>query len=352
MKNKENTYSILDIIEIFYNKKIQIVFITFLLFLPLSGIKHYFGSGDAYNGSITIFPSERTDLFNEFNKYSELINDKTLSLLGYNNLQYNNSTIANKDRQSKTKNSYYISPTRLIWEFSDILQKKLLNFNDVSQIRILPDRHKFYENHLSSLRIDFKINSNNKSTTDELKKIIAESISLSKKNIISLADNLSSELEKIIFQENRSLLAKIDNLQELLLTSPEEKNTNRDVKVSDSDNVLLVMDGDYKYKDLGEQFNVLNYCLKERNIELIDKCKELIKKTLTEGRENIFLSLSTLKAEFKSDEFYTVSFLSNNKVKISKLESSTYMYISLFIISLFTSLFFTVIREMLLRKNK
>ena len=84
---------------------------------------------------------------------------------------------------------------------------------------------------------------------------------------------------------------------------------------------------------------------------LIDKCKEMVKKTLAEDRENIFFRFKNLLSSFKSDDFNTVNLLSNDKIKISKIASSKYLYSSLFIISLFISIFLTVIHEMLLRKR-
>ena len=77
----------------------------------------------------------------------------------------------------------------------------------------------------------------------------------------------------------------------------------------------------------------------------------MVNKTIIKDRENIFFSFKNLLSGFKSDDFQTVNLLSNDKIKISRIESSKYLYSSLFIISLFISIFLTVIHEMLLRKR-
>ena len=368
MKIKKITYTLLDIIEIFYKKKIKIIFISLLLFLPLSGIKYYFSEEDTHIGSITIFPSDKTSMFTEYNRYNELINDKILDILGYKNVDFSKSTFVQDLQNRKSKNSYYISPTRLMWEFNDILQKKILNFDHISNIRTLPDPHGYYQDHLSSLTIDFKINNIKKSTTDGLKKIINDSILLSKKRLGNLIDDLSVDLENIILHENSMKLAKFENLYELIKALPEKNsidinlsNTQKAIENFDGgENSSIIFNVSNKLSD--GQFSIINYCLNEDNMTfgptglkntkvVIDKCKEMVKKTIIEDRENIFFSFKNLLSGFKSDDFETVNLLSNDKIKISKIESSKYLYSSLFIISLFISIFLTVIHEMLLRKR-
>lgn len=369
MKIKKLTYTLLDIIEIIYTKKIKIILFIFFLFLPLSGIKFYFSEEETHIGTITIFPSDKTSLFSEYNRYNELINDKTLDILGYKNIQFAKSTYVQDLQNRKSKNSFYVSPTRLMWEFNDILQKKLLNFDQISRIRTLPNPHGYYHDHLSSLTIDFKINNIKKSTTDELKKIINDSILLSKKRFGNLIDNLSEDLENIILHENSMKLAKFENLYELIKALPEDKNSI-DVKLSNAQKAIENFDGGENSRvifNVGTrltdgQFSIMNYCLNDKNMTfgptglsntkiLIDKCKEMVNKSIIEDRENIFFSFKQLLSDFKSVEFYTVNLLSNDKIKISKIESSKYLYSSLFIISLFISIFLTVIHEMLLRKR-
>jgi len=365
---KKSTYTLLDIIEIIYTKKIKIILFIFFLFLPLSGIKFYFSEEETHIGSITIFPSDKTSLFSEYNRYNELINDKTLDILGYKNIQFAKSTYVQDLQNRKSKNSFYVSPTRLMWEFNDILQKKLLNFEHISRIRTLPDPHGYYQDHLSSLTIDFKINNIKKSTTDGLKKIINDSILLSKKRLGNLIDDLSVDLENIILHENSMKLAKFENLYELIKALPEKNsidinlsNTQKAIENFDGgENSSIIFNVSNKLSD--GQFSIINYCLNEDNMTfgptglkntkvVIDKCKEMVKKTIIEDRENIFFSFKNLLSGFKSDDFQTVNLLSNDKIKISKIESSKYLYSSLFIISLFISIFLTVIHEMLLRKR-
>ena len=365
---EKSTYTLLDIIEIIYTKKIKIILFTFFLFLPLSGIKFYFSEEETHIGSITIFPSDKTSLFSEYNRYNELINDKTLDILGYKNIQFAKSTYVQDLQNRKSKNSYYVSPTRLMWEFNDILQKKLLNFEHISRIRTLPDPHGYYQDHLSSLTIDFKINNIKKSTTDGLKKIINDSILLSKKRLGNLIDDLSVDLENIILHENSMKLAKFENLYELIKALPEKNSI--DVKLSNAEEAIENFDGgenssvifNVSNKLSDGQFSIINYCLNEDNMTfgptglkntkvVIDKCKEMVNKSIIEDRENIFFSFKNLLSGFKSDDFQTVNLLSNDKIKISKIESSKYLYSSLFIISLFISIFLTIIHEMLLRKR-
>jgi len=353
MKIKKITYTLLDIIEIFYKKKIKIIFISLLLFLPLSGIKYYFSEEDTHIGSITIFPSDKTSMFTEYNRYNELINDKILDILGYKNVDFSKSTFVQDLQNRKSKNSYYISPTRLMWEFNDILQKKILNFDHISNIRTLPDPHGYYQDHLSSLTIDFRIDNIKKSTTDELKKIINDSILISKKRFGNLLDVISEDLENIVLHENNMKLAKFENLYELINSWPDNKSS--DVKLSKAIEI-------YGNRLQEDQFNIINYCLNEKNMTfgptglsntkiLIEKCKKMVNKTIIEDRENIFFRFKNLLSGFKSDDFQTVNLLSNNEIKISKIESSKFLYSSLFIISLFISIFLTVIHEMLLRKR-
>jgi len=366
---KKSTYTLLDIIEIIYTKKIKIILFIFFLFLPLSGIKFYFSEEETHIGSITIFPSDKTSLFSEYNRYNELINDKTLDILGYKNIQFSKSTFVQDLQNRKSKNSYYVSPTRLMWEFNDILQKKLLNFEHISHIRTLPDPHGYYQNHLSSLTIDFKVNNIKKSTTDELKKIINDSIIYSKKRFGNLIDDLSKDLENIILHENNMKLKKFENLYVLINALPEEKNSI-DVKLSNASKAMENFDGGENSSvifNVGNrlengQFNIINYCLNEKNMTfgptglsntkiLIEKCKKMVNKTIIEDSENIFFRFKNLLSGFKSDDFQTVNLLSNDKIKISKIESSKYLYSSLFVISLLISIFLTVIHEMLLRKR-
>jgi len=369
MKIEKLTYTLLDIIEIIYTKKIKLILFTFFLFLPLSGIKFYFSEEETHIGTIKIFPSDKTSLFSEYNRYNELINDKTLDILGYKNIQFSKSTFVQDLQNRKSKNSYYISPTRLMWEFNDILQKKLLNFEHISHIRTLPDPHGYYQDHLSSLTIDFKINNNKKTTTDELKKIINDSILYSKKRFGNLIDDLSKDLENIILHENKMKLAKFENLYQLIKALPEDKDSIN-VKLSNAQEAIENLDGgenssvifNVGTKLTDGQFSIINYCLNEKNMTfgptslsntkiVINECKEMVNKSIIEDRENIFFSFKNLLSGFKSDDFETVNLLSGDKIKISKIESSKYLYSSLFIISLFVSIFLTVIHEMLLRKR-
>ena len=370
MKIEKLTYTLLDIIEIIYTKKIKIILFTFILFLPLSGIKFFLSEEETHIGSITIFPSDKRNMFSEYNRYNELINDKTLDILGFKNIQFGNSLFVQDLQNRNSKNSYYVSPTRLMWEFNDILQKKLLNFEHISHIRTLPDPHGYYKDHLSSLTIDFKINNIKESTTEELKKIINDSILDSKKKFGNLIDELSKDLEKIILHENSMKLAKFENLYELIQALLEDKDTDTiDVKLSRASKALENFDGGENSNVMFKidtrtqgQFNIIKYCLNEENMSfgatnlantkiIINKCKEMVKKTLAEDRENIFFRFKNLLSSFKSDDFNTVNLLSNDKIKISKIASSKYLYSSLFIISLFISIFLTVIHEMLLRKR-
>ena len=370
MKIKKLTYTLLDIIEIIYTKKIKIILFTFILFLPLSGIKFFLSEEETHIGSITIFPSDKRNMFSEYNRYNELINDKTLDILGFKNIQFSKSLFVQDLQNRNSKNSYYISPTRLMWEFNDILQKKLLNFEHISHIRTVPDPHGYYNDHLSSLTIDFKINNIKESTTEELKKIINDSILDSKKRFGNLIDELSKDLEKIILHENSMKLAKFENLYELIQALPENKDKDTiDVKLSRASKALEKFDGGENSNVIFQidtrtqgQFNIIKYCLNEENMSfgatdlantkiIINKCKEMVKKTLAEDRENIFFRFKNLLSSFKSDDFNTVNLLSNDKIKISKIASSKYLYSSLFIISLFISIFLTVIHEMLLRKR-
>lgn len=369
MKIENLTYTLLDIIEIIYTKKIKIILFTFVLFLPLSGIKFYLSEEETHIGSITIFPSDKTGMFSEYNRYNELINDKTLDILGFKNIQFSKSIFVQDLQNRKSKNSYYVSPTRLMWEFNDILQKKLLNFEHISHIRTHSDPHGYYQDHLSSLKIDFKINNIKASTTEELKKIINDSILESKKRFGNLIDELSKDLEKIILHENSMKLAKFENLYELIKTLPEEIDPI-DVKLTNAQKAMEKFEGDENSRvifNIGNkltdgQFSIINYCLNDKNMTfgptglvstkiLIDKCKVMVNKTIIEERENIFFRFKNLLSGFKSDDFHTVNLLSNDKIKISKIESSKYLYSSLFIISLFISIFLTVIHEMLLRKR-
>jgi len=370
MKIEKLTYTLLDIIEIIYTKKIKIILFTFILFLPLSGIKFYLSEEETHIGSITIFPSDKRNMFSEYNRYNELINDKTLDILGYKNIQFSKSLFVQDLQNRNSKNSYYVSPTRLMWDFNDILQKKLLNFEHISHIRTVPDPHGYYNDHLSSLTIDFKINNIKESTTEELKKIINDSILDSKKRFGNLIDEMSKDLEKIILHENSMKLAKFENLYELIKTLPEVEIDPINVKLSNAQKAMENFEGgensrvifNISNNNSDGRFSIINYCLNDKNMTfgptslvstkiLIDKCKEMVKKTLAEDRENIFFRFKNLLSSFKSDDFNTVNLLSNDKIKISKIASSKYLYSSLFIISLFISIFLTVIHEMLLRKR-
>lgn len=370
MKIEKLTYTLLDIIEIIYTKKIKIILFTFILFLPLSGIKFYLSEEETHIGSITIFPSDKRNMFSEYNRYNELINDKTLDILGFKNIQFSKSLFVQDLQNRNSKNSYYVSPTRLMWDFNDILQKKLLNFEHISHIRTVPDPHGYYNDHLSSLTIDFKINNIKESTTEELKKIINDSILDSKKRFGNLIDEMSKDLEKIILHENSMKLAKFENLYELIKTLPEVEIDPINVKLSNAQKAMENFEGgensrvifNISNNNSDGRFSIINYCLNDKNMTfgptslvstkiLIDKCKEMVKKTLAEDRENIFFRFKNLLSSFKSDDFNTVNLLSNDKIKISKIASSKYLYSSLFIISLFISIFLTVIHEMLLRKR-
>ena len=68
-----------------------------------------------------------------------------------------------------------------------LLKKKLLEYENISQIRVLPQTHKFYENHLELLRFNFKINKNDESIQNDLNKILNEAMEESKNKLINLS---------------------------------------------------------------------------------------------------------------------------------------------------------------------
>lgn len=347
MKTKK-IYSILDIIEIIYLRKFLIVFVTFFIFFILGTFKYFSGDNQTFHGTITVFPSDKTELINEINQYSELINSKKLNILGYKTGIYEKSTVAVRDLQGKTKNSNYISPTRLIWEFADILKKKLLEYDNISQIRVLPQAHKFYENHLELLRFNFKINKNDKNTYNDLSKILTSSVQESKDNLINLSQDVSSKLIELLFEENEIAINKIKDLEKMLILS-KNNNSDKNELYDQALSSLTVVNGNNN--ELNNEFNTLNYCLNKKSSSIINECINLISATVKEDQNKIKDKFTKIKSELESNDYNTVNFLSKDRINISYIESSKFIYLSFLVVSLVLSIIFVIIREMIKDKN-
>ena len=345
--NSDYSLSIFDILEICLKNIGKIILITLSIFLILFLLNNTLNKQTAYySGYIKIFPTEQTYFLNELNRFSEVKNEKRKKFF----TQEENSKEQNNNyMDSKIPNTDYLTPTRLVWNFSDMLQKKFLASKNILQVDIDSINHNYFQNHLSYLTINFKFGDYDNEKLNQVNNLLDDSIQESKNKMIKFTENLFSELLILYDLENKIMLTKLDNLKTLL----ENKDKNPEIPNSISNDTIVIVDGNRR--DLKKEFNEIgDYCLNKEDYEILENCSNLLIKSQKSHLRFIESEINKIKKLLDSNEFLPVQFLTEeNRVTIRKTVNEKYTYASLLIVSFVISLFCVIISELYKkRRNK
>jgi len=335
--NSRITFGIIEIIKLIVEKKYKILFTALSLFLVLSLIFSVVVE-KKLRGTITVYPVNELKEINTLNEYTKLVNEKKSSIIGFVKEEEVITASAIKNISSN-----YYSTTSLVWQFSDSLEKKLLRYPGITQIRVLASDHKYYQDHLSFLNLTFDINENFLDNIyQDINTLSFETSSEIKNFLIETHNENSKSLKMLIKLENNNVLKKIKDLEKILIKGPPLDlllNTNANINAS------------FYERDLVEEkFQIVNYCLKERNVKILEECSILVDRTLNENFKIISEDLNKLEKNLNSESFNVVKFLNDDVVEITE-QDSNYLYVALLITSFIISLVLVTINGLLKKNN-
>ena len=300
-----------------------------------------FKSEGKLRGTITIFPTNEIETINQLNTFTKLVGEKKLEILGSKEI----SAVINTDA-IRNINSNYFSPTSLLWEFTNLLEKKLFEYPAVSQMRTSPINHLYYKDHVKHLIFTFKINESEKSRSEifkELNQIFNETANESRDYLIKIHSEKEKDLKRLIMQENSFSIKKIENLEKILSEAPAmEFFTKNNATINAS-----IYGSDFEEK----KFEIINYCLEERNEDILDICAELVNESLKIKSKIVLDELIVLGERLSDKSFKTVRSLNTDIIKIYK-EDSNYLYAAFFVASLIISLIVITISELINLRKK
>ena len=209
MLTKKRKFTLLDLLEIWISDKYRIFLIALSLGIIFCVVDFLAKPNQqATEISVIIAPIKSHEL--------QYINEaRTLPQKYKNNLEGNFTSVNlnSQEQLSKEITSNYITPTKLVYEYSDIVRKKLMNSAFAQSINIEATSHKFFTNHLSYLEFIFSFNSREKEPVKEVEKIFYDSNEEMQKIYISILEKLQEELMSI---KNEILLKKITKIDEIV----------------------------------------------------------------------------------------------------------------------------------------
>ena len=151
MMTRRRNLTLLDLLEIWISDKNRIILITLSLAIIFC-VAHFLAKQNqqAPGISVIIAPIKSHELqhINEAQGLRQKYKDK---LEG----NFTSKDLARTEVLSKEITSNYITPTKLVYEYSDIIRKKLMNNAHAKSIDIQATHHKFFTNHLSYLEFLF-----------------------------------------------------------------------------------------------------------------------------------------------------------------------------------------------------
>ncbi len=344
--NSDHSLSIFDILEISFKNIVKIILITLGIFLILFLLNNNLNKQTThYSGSIKIFPNENTYFLNEVNRFSGIRNEKRRVFFTQ---EEENTNLQNNHSESTIKNTDYLTPTRLVWDFSDVVQKKFLANKNISQVEIKSINHDYFENHLSYLTINFKFSNYNNEKLNQVNNLLDLSIQETKNKMIKFIENLLNELLILYDLENKETLRKLSNLQTLL----ENKDSQPELPENISNDTIVIVNGERA--NYQKEFNQLgDYCLNKEDLEILETCSDLLIKSQKDNLIYVENEVNKIKKVLELNAFSPVKFLTEeNRIKIRKSVNEKYTYVSLLIVSVFLSLFYVIISELYKENRK
>jgi hypothetical protein len=316
----------LDLIEICISKKILIIFLTAVIgtFFCIIHVKLTpYKSKDI----IRIYPASFIEVSQVVDDINRLQNIK--KLFEYNMFADLNLNTQSVDDYSKSFYSGYTSPTKIVYEFSDLIKKKSLNNNHFKIIRATPIKHTFFKDHIDYFEFVFSFNDSIKNKS-EIIKIYNDTKKNIKEKYILILKELKTELQKL---DNQSILKEIKKIDDLIAIKNTKLEKEEDKNYIIVNNINLDKKLNTLNNNEGINFNTPLYILKERKkiLEL-----ELNKnKIYTLDIEKLINNIN--KEDF---EFVTLDILDDSTDELKKT-NFTY-YIIYFVLALIISMIYVL----------
>lgn len=223
MMTKKRKFTLLDLLEIWISDKYRIFLIALSLGIIFCVVHFLAKSNQQAPGiSVIIAPIKSHELqyINEAQGLRQKYKDK---LEG----NFTSKDLARSEVLSKEITSNYITPTKLVYEYSDIIRKKLMNNAHTKSIDIQVTQHKFFTNHLSYLEFLFNFDNWDKEKVKEVEKIFYDSNEEMQKMYISILEKLQKEL---LSTKNEILLKKITKIDEIVAMKKQIDSSFEDVE--------------------------------------------------------------------------------------------------------------------------
>ena len=209
MMTRRRNLTLLDLLEIWISDKNRIILITLSLAIIFCVVHFLAKSNQGAPGiSVIIAPIKSHELqyINEaqtlLEKYKDRLEGKVTS-----------KNLASPGVLSRAITSNYITPTRLVYEYSDIVRKKLMNNVYAKSIRIRVTNHKFFTTHAEYLEFLFSFDNWDKEKVKEVEKIFYDSNEEMRKIHFTILAKLQEELLSI---QNEIILKKITKIDEIV----------------------------------------------------------------------------------------------------------------------------------------
>lgn len=209
MMTRRRKLTLLDLLEIWISDKYRIILIALSLGIIFC-VVHFLAKSNQGAPAISVIiapiKSHELQYINEaqtlLEKYKDRLEGKVTS-----------ENLASPSELSREITSNYITPTKLVYEYSDIVRKKLMNNVYAKSIRIQVTNHKFFKTHAEYLEFMFRFDNWDKEKVKEVEKIFYDSNEEIRKIHVTILAKLQEEL---ISTNNEIVLKKITKIDEIV----------------------------------------------------------------------------------------------------------------------------------------
>lgn len=334
MLPENSELTLLDLIEIWISKKFLIIFLTIVIGIFFCIVHLTSADNQNFKVIIQIYPKLFPQI-EQINKLQEIKNRMQYDII------FNKPMPDTISSDEKIVNFIleYTSPSRVVYEFSDLIKKKSLNNNDFKIIKTTSSQHQFFKNHINYFEFEFSFNDPIKSKS-EIIKIFNDTEKNIKENYILILKELNTELINLRKQVMLSKIKKIDEL----ITINNSKDTFLE-KASDENNINVNL-------NTGESNissdDILNF---KTPLYVLNGKKKILELKLNE-KKNYFPNLEEIINDISKEDFqlveYEILYNFTNKLVKSNL---TY-FIIYFVLALIISMIWVIANFLYNNKKK
>ena len=223
MMTRKRNLTLLDLLEIWISDKYKIILTTLSLGIIFCVVHFLASSNQGAPGISVIIAPIKSHELQYINEAQELLEKYKGRLEG----KVTSKNPAAPSVLSREITSNYITPTKLIYEYSDIVRKKLMSNVYTKSIRIHVTNHKFFTTHAEYLEFLFSFDNWDKEKVKEVEKIFYDSNEEMRKIHTTILVKLQEELLSI---KNEIILKKITKIDEIVAMKKQTDSSFLDEK--------------------------------------------------------------------------------------------------------------------------